>query len=533
MQRTGVIVTAFAVTLPAIIALSSQVVGNDFKDAAVKLPNHAGIARDQPDLTRRYLAVDRSLHAELQNMRLVMESAQRRQVLWRQYSEPWEAAAQLQLGAIGSVFRDHEGRYRMYYELMLNNEKRATAVAFSDDGIRWHKPRLNLAPSLVDEPASNLIRVDPAEQDEGRGLLNGKWYRGAHAFYDTQAATPEGRYRLLWRQGHDMYVASSKDGLHFKTHGRAVEFYADTSASYFFDDLQQCYVIFGRTWIDKEGRPTIQDRLGADGRPPSRRGVALHRSPRWDATPWPAETVGQQLIDPKDVFGDGGWTDIYTPNVQLYHGQYVALPAVYFRRPADDHSTTLGSIYPIFMHSLDGRTWDFPDKKHSMVALEPHLVAGDSKSEVGMIFPAATLLESDEQLRVFYSARGYQHHITDPERRLDVSFNVAVMRKDGFGSLKTLGEQRGAWRTRMLTVPAEARSLHVNARVAGQLRVSVLDENRNELQSFTAKTCQPITGDRVDHTVAWSETQIEQLRDRKIHLRFNVSKGQIYSFWFR
>ena len=247
-------------------------------------------------------------------------------------------------------------------------------------GIQWTKPRLNLAPSIVDEPASNLIRVDPAEQDEGRGLLDGKWYRGAHAFYDKQATTPEGRYRLLWRQGHDMYVASSKDGLRFKTHGRAVDFYADTSASYFFDDLQQRYVIFGRIWIDKEGRPTIQDRLGADGRPPSRRGVVLHSSPRWDVTPWPAETVGQLVIDPMDVFGDGGWTDIYTPNVQLYHGQYVAMPAVYFRRPADDRSTTLGPIYPIFMHSLDGRTWDFPDKKHSMVALEPHVLAGDSET---------------------------------------------------------------------------------------------------------------------------------------------------------
>ena len=85
----------------------------------------------------------------------------------------------------------------------------------------------------------------------------------------------------------------------------------------------------------------------------------------------------------------------------------------------------------------------------------------------------------------------------------------------------------------MLTVPAEARSLHVNAKMAGELRVSVLDAKLNELKSFKAETCQPMTGDRVDHTVAWSETRIEQLRNQKIRLRFNVISGQIYSFWFR
>ncbi len=41
--------------------------------------------------------------------------------------------------------------------------------------------------------------------------------------------------------------------------------------------------------------------------------------------------VKQVLIDPIDIFGDGGWTDVYTPNVQVYHGQYIGMPAVYFR----------------------------------------------------------------------------------------------------------------------------------------------------------------------------------------------------------
>ena len=124
-----------AVTLLAILALPSQLPGNASEDSAVRSPQNASVARNEPDLTRRYLAVDRSLHADVQNMRLVMDiRTTKAQSFGGSLDEPWEAEHQLQLGALGSVFRDHEGRYRMYYEVMLNNEKRATALALSDDG---------------------------------------------------------------------------------------------------------------------------------------------------------------------------------------------------------------------------------------------------------------------------------------------------------------------------------------------------------------------------------------------------------------
>ncbi len=196
-----------------------------------------------------YLACDRSLHKRLENLSLVIGQARHQCVIWRQFDEPWEEEHGLRLGSMGSVIRDHQGRYRMYYELMVSNEKRATAVAFSDDGVHWTKPGLNLAPAIVDDPASNLIRVDPPPDEIGRGLLDGKWYRGAHAFYDPHAVSPQQRYKLMWREGHDMYVASSEDGLHFVTHGRAVQYFADTTASCFFDPLRDEYVIYGRVWI--------------------------------------------------------------------------------------------------------------------------------------------------------------------------------------------------------------------------------------------------------------------------------------------
>jgi len=485
--------------------------------------------RERPN--RRYLACDQSLHERLENLSLVIGQARRQRVIWRQFDEPWEKEHGLRLGSMGSVILDHEGRYRMYYELMASNEKRATAVAFSDDGVHWTRPDLNLAPAIVDDPASNLIRLDPPAEKIGRGLLNGKWYRGAHAFYDPHAALPQQRYKLMWRQGHDIYVASSRDGLHFVTHGRAVSYYADTTASYFFDPLRNEYVIYGRVWIDRGGRKTVQERLGADGRPPARRGVVLHRSPRWDATPWPNETTKEVLIDTIDVFGDGGWTDIYTPNVQLYHGQYVGMPTVYFRRPLPDRSKTAGPIYPLLMHSPDGRMWTFHDKKQSIVDLQPHRIAGSGDDEVGMIFPASNFLEADDHLKVYYAARGYQHH--DQGERSDVTYNLAVMRKDGFAGLRSQGDQPGVWLTSELTVPNTATALHVNADVAGTLLVEVLDhKTETPIGDLSKDNCTAFSGDKTNGTITWASGNFLRVRGQTVRLRFFLSKGQIFSFWF-
>lgn len=485
-----------------------------------------------PRQERRYLAVDRSLHARLQNLTVKMGHASHEQVLWRQFDEPWEKEYGLRLGSLGNVIRDHEGRYRMYYEVMRSNTKRATAVAFSEDGVDWTKPKLNLARNILDDPASNLIRVDAPEKKTGRGLLDGKWYRGAHAFHDRHASSPERRYKLMWRQGHDIYVASSEDGLHFITHGQAVDYYADTTASYFFDRLRDEYVIYGRVWLDRAGRRTVQERLGADGKPPVRRGVVRHRSKKWHVVPWPKGTVKEVLIDPIDVFEDGGWTDIYTPDVQVYHGQYVGMPAVYFRRPLEDRSATAGPIYPLFMHSLDGRTWDFPDKSHSVVDLEPHRLEESDGNEVGMIFPASNFLEADGHLRMYYAARGYQHH--DQGDRSDVTYNLAVLRKDGFASLQTEGDQPGVWLTPELTIPETATTLHVNADVSKALRVAVLDaETRKPLEGLAEEDYKAFAGDDTDAAIEWESKDLDGLRGRLVRLRFRITEGEMFGFSFQ
>lgn len=528
---------------PAVGVRDNGVTGEQYsneQDAAFSRLSGSGTTADgmraaqawwaRPDMGRRFLAADASLHAQLHDLKPVMGQAIRRAKLWDSLATPWEVRHKFKLGSIGSVIRDHEGRYRMYYELLLDNERRATAVAFSDDGLHWDKPSLNLVPKLLDESDSNLIQLDVPSDLPGVGLLEGRWYRGASVFHDVQTTDPGGRYKLLWRNGHDIYVATSSDGLRFRTRGRAVSHFADTMASAFHDPFAGGYAIYGRHWFDREGRSTIQDKLGADGKYPVRRGVVVHLSPSWEQNPWPQRTVRQIVIDPMNVFDDGGWADIYTPNVSVYHGQFVGLPSVYFRKPKPDRSNTTGPIYPVFMHSHDGRFWAFPDKTHPIVRLDDASGTQTDPSAFGQMYPAGTMITKDNELLIYYFQTPRQHH----ESSARSSYYMAAMRIDGFCSLRSEKGQAGTWLTPPVKVPTSAQSLHVNARMSGSLVVDVLDAATGTvLEGLSQDQCQPFAGDRTDSTIYWKSVPFSRAADRTVRLRMRVVDGDLFSFWFQ
>ncbi|MEX2600118.1 MAG: hypothetical protein WD355_00640 [Balneolaceae bacterium] len=476
------------------------------------------------EMERRYLAVDTSLHAGLENMELVMGQARDPRKIFTQFEDEWEAENRLRYGFFGSVIRDHEGKFRAYYKVGSGEGGVATAVALSLDGIHWYKPKLNIAPKLIDHPKSNLIYIEPhPAMDEG-------WYGGTHAFYDENAPA-ESRYKLAWRIGRELYVATSSDGYHFETQGRAVVYKADTNHSYFFDSLRDEYVIYGR----------VRGNYWDTHREIDRRGVSLHRSDRWDATPWPEETTGQIILDPMDIWDYDRHVkpDLYAPNIQVYHEQYIGLPTTFFRDdrrvPAERPDRITGPIYPIFMHSRDGIDWTFPDKDHSVIELESfkrrssYPDRSSDEREVGQINAASNLIETDDQLLIYFLHRDDTHYeaVGDEERALYVVF----MRKDGFASLRSQNGQTGIWLTPVLTLPDSAAHLRVNANVKGSLKAEVLDASTGEpVDGFTVEESRPFRGDNTAARMSWKTGKMSELANQNIQLRFYLNDGEIYSF---
>jgi hypothetical protein len=120
------------------------------------------------------------------------------------------------------------------------------------------------------------------------------------------------------------------------------------------------------------------------------------------------------------------------------------------------------------------------------------------------------------------------------------STGLATLRRDGFVSMddaeedRTIRSQsalpRGTLVTRPLTF--SGRLLFVNASVAGELRVEVLDRQGDVIAPYTAARCTPVKGDRTKAAVSWEGVRdLSALAGRPVRLRFSLQRGALYAFW--
>jgi hypothetical protein len=253
--------------------------------------------------------------------------------------------------------------------------------------------------------------------------------------------------------------------------------------------------------------------------------------------------VGHVVIDPMDVwdYRNPVHPQVYTPAIQVYHGQYIGLPSIFFvdtrRQSVPEPDRKTGTFYPMVMHSHDGIRWTFPDLSHSIIDIEPHKRistyehASFKGKEVGMVCTASSFLEVDDRLLIYYTHREANHYEPCPPDRS--SIHVAFMRVDGFGSIQTKTSAPGEWVTSELTVPHEAETLKVNADVSGSLRVEVLDPRTNTpIHGLALPASVAFTGDGVGVIMKWNGGTLADAAGKKVRLRFVVENGMVYSFFF-
>lgn len=479
---------------------------------------------------RRYLAIDETLYAELHNMHRVMGQADNQKNL--ELKGEKESTTN-KFGHILSVLNDHEGHLRMYYsqsptdELLIGGRQGGfMSMALSDDGLNWVKPILKIAPFFKEYPVANAINVKPHP-----GMIDKYWYRAGPVFFDSQSPL-ESRYKLSWRVNDSIYVATSSDGLNFITHGLAIKHKADTHHSAFYDPYRREYVMYGRKRGDWKTGPA------------DRRGVVLHSSKNWTDIPW--SNIGQIVIDPMDVWD---YTkrirpQVYAPAIQIYHGQYIGLPAIFFvdegRIPFPRPDRKTGTFYPMVMYSHDGIHWTFPDLWHPIINIEPHERistyehASFKGKEVGMIWNCSNFIEIDNKyLLIYYRASEKNHYEPCPPNH--ATNYVAFMRVDGFASVQTIHDDiAGEWITTEIKVPEGTGNLIVNANIIGNMRVEVFDAATGEpVNGLTLGNSIEVTGDKTNFIMKWKNDTFEKAAGYKVRLRFVVTNGKIYSFSFK
>jgi hypothetical protein len=110
------------------------------------------------------------------------------------------------------------------------------------------------------------------------------------------------------------------------------------------------------------------------------------------------------------------------------------------------------------------------------------------------------------------------------------STGLATLRRDGFASLDG-GEKGGTVTTRPLVFKGSHLFVNVKA-PAGELRVEILDADRNPIAPFSLENSTPIQTDSTLQPVQWNSGQdLSTLAGKPVRFRFHLKNGSLYSFW--
>lgn len=107
---------------------------------------------------------------------------------------------------------------------------------------------------------------------------------------------------------------------------------------------------------------------------------------------------------------------------------------------------------------------------------------------------------------------------------------LAFLRRDGFASMDA-GSSAGSLTTRAVTFKGKYLFVNLDA-PKGDLRAEVLDEQGKVIEPFSSKNSQAAAVDETKHQMTWKGSgDLSALAGRKVKFRFQLTNGQLYSFW--
>jgi hypothetical protein len=106
---------------------------------------------------------------------------------------------------------------------------------------------------------------------------------------------------------------------------------------------------------------------------------------------------------------------------------------------------------------------------------------------------------------------------------------LAKLRRDGFASMQARYPN-----ATLLTRPLKFNGKHlfVNTNTAGdRLRIEILDQDCNVIDGFSKKECLGYLGNSTATEVRWEKAKIASLSGKTVRFRFEMDRGELYSFW--
>ena len=391
------------------------------------------------------------------------------------------------------VFYDPADRqFKMWY---MGGYNQNTCLALSSDGLEWHRPTLDVYKGtnivMAGLRDSNTVWLDHENLD-GRGRFKMAFYNGSeaalllHASDDGihwrrlgKSGIPGDRSTFFWNPFRKVWVFSLRDDIQGKARHRR----------YF-----ECRDFSAAQW--GKGEPPIW--IGADSQDIQR--------PEYNTPP--------ELYNLDCVAYESLTLGLFT----IWHGEHDE------REKPNDISVG---------YSRDGFHWTRPSREAFIGVSEK---VGDWNWANVQSAGGCCLVTGDKLLFYVSGRQG------DPgsNRPGICATGLATLRRDGFASLSD--EAREPQPVRMRSSPARSITtrpirfsgshLFVNADIAGELRVEVLDRAGRVIEPFSSANAIPATGNATKMSVRWQQQDtLKALAGETVRFRFTLTRGRLFAFW--
>jgi hypothetical protein len=470
--------------------------------------------------TTRQLFVDDHVIDRRQNVQLVLHSPTLAEVAIRS-DQPWEGPTP----AYVSVLQDGK-KFRLYYRSSPPAQAGSpatnasyTALAESEDGIRWIKPKLGVV-EFRGSKENNLVWPTEANKP-----WRDKNYPGTDLFpfIDRNPKAPAAhRYKTLANVGeYELAALVSPDGVHWQPlRPEPVISYPepdpmmDPPSVAFWDDMRGHYVAYLRCWINYRIR-------------------GFRRVTSDDFVHWSKPEV----VDHGEAEIEHLYTSMATPYERAPGLTLMFAKRFVPERKLDPAWPRAGLSEIVLLSSRDGRRFD-------RTFMEPFLAPGldrDNWHDRAIMMGRGILATAPTELSLYY----VEHYHLDTVR-----IRRATLRPDGFASLHAPWNG-GEFTTRPLRFEGAELELNLATSAAGSVRVEIQDEDGRPFPGYRLEDCPEIFGDALDRVVTWRKGHADVLTPdrreipyrpsdiaralggRAIRLRFVMKAAHLYAFRFK
>lgn len=397
-------------------------------------------------------------------------------------------------------YDDRDRRFKMWY---MASYLGVMAYATSEDGLHWERPELDVV------PGTNLVLPPDLHPDSGT------------VWFDRETDDASQRFKLLMREPNPpdngyfpALMMASSDGIHWSKPVPTGPM--EDRSTIFYNPFRRKWVQSIRRW-GPHGRCRAYWEAGE-----------FFASGRWEAGQ-PPYWVGADCLD------EAGDTppQLYNLDAVAYESLMLGFFQIHKGPPNQvGEATGMPKLTELVLAtSRDGFHWHRPDRRPFIGARrEP------GSWEYGYVeSTGGVCLIVGDEVWFYYSAyAGDPKRITGNWQNSGMYANgatgLATLRRDGFVSMQA--RHTGAILiTRPLTFNGDR--LFVNAGTAGaDLTVECLDEKHQPIAPFTRTQCRGFRGNSTCAEIRWDGVEsLAALRGRPVRLRFQLDRGDLYSFW--